>query len=272
MADIGRVGIVGGAGWLGTAIARALLDTGTVPSDRLTCSFRSRKPETALACTWTQDNAQLAENSDVIILSVRPADWSAIEISAAGKLVVSVMAGVPVEAIKRRTGSSRVARALPNAAAEIGFSYTPFFVDSLNPEDTNAIATLFRSCGAVDQVDSESHIDYFTGMSGSGAAFPALLADAMMKDALARGVPEELARRAAQQVLIGAGRLQEHNGSSPSETVRSFVDYKGTTAAAIVAMQENGFYDTVAAGLQAAFQTVRTLQEANSDGNENEVE
>lgn len=272
MADIDRVGIVGGAGWLGTAIARALLDTRTVPSDRLTCSFRSKKPETALACVWTQDNAQLAENSDIIILSVRPGDWNTIKISAAGKLVVSVMAGVSVEAIKRRTGSSRVARALPNAAAEIGFSYTPFFVESSNPEDANTIATLFRCCGAVDQVDSENHIDYFTGMTGSGAAFPALLADAMMKDALARGLPEDLARRAAQQVLIGAGRLQEHNGLSPSETVRSFVDYKGTTAAAIVAMQENGFYDTVAAGLQAAIQKARALQETNSYGNENEVE
>lgn len=112
-------------------------------------------------------------------------------------------------------------------------------------------------------MDSEKHIDYFTGMSGSGAAFPALLADAMMKDAVARGVPEDLARRAAQQVLIAAGRLQEHNGLSPSETVRSFVDYKGTTAAAIVAMRKNGFDDAVAAGLQAAFQTAQTLQEAN---------
>jgi len=257
MVDIGRVGIIGGAGWLGTAIAKALVGSGTVPTKRLICSFRSSKPENSVDCRWTPDNSELVENSDVIILAVRPADWSAIDVDAAGKLVVSVMAGVTVDSIKQKTGSTRVARALPNAAAEVSYSYTPFF--AAEPSDGDVVGILFRSCGEVDPVTVEEHIDYFTAMSGSGAAFPALLAEAMMNDAVARGVPSDVARRAAQLTIVGAGRLQEHNGASPAETVKSFIDYNGTTAAGIVAMRQGGFDSAVGSGLEAAFRKAKAL-------------
>ncbi len=42
----------------------------------------------------------------------------------------------------------------------------------------------------------------------SWAAFPALLAEAMMNDAMRRGVPTEIARRAAQQIMVGSGKLK----------------------------------------------------------------
>lgn len=259
MVELGRVGIVGGSGWLGTAIARALLGSGIVFSDKLICSHRSGRPGQAVDCVWTGDNRELAARSDVIILSVRPGDWPTVDIDARGKLVVSVMAGVTVASIKERTGSSRVARALPNAAAEIGYSYTPYHMSSINPADDEIVAALFSSCGTVDSISREEHIDYFTAMTGSGAAFPALLAEALMNDAIGRGVPPDVALRAARQVIIGAGRLQERLGTSPSETVEAFVDYKGTTAAGIVAMRQMGFESAVYAGLEAAFRRAQSL-------------
>ncbi len=257
--SVGRVGIIGGAGWLGSAMAKSFIASGAVSAGQLTCSYRSGKPEHAVDCAWTRDNAELVGRSDIVILSVRPGDWDVVEIDAGSRLVISVMAGVTAEDIAGRTKAARVARALPNAAAEIGYSYTPFFLASSRPSDGEIVNELFRSCGMVDAVAEEGHIDYFTGMSGSGAAFPALLAEAMMNDAIGRGVPAAIARRAAQQVLVGAGRLQEHDGASPDETVKAFVDYKGTTAAGIAAMREHGFDAAVGAGLDAALHKAQAL-------------
>ncbi|MNY65978.1 pyrroline-5-carboxylate reductase [compost metagenome] len=70
------------------------------------------------------------------------------------------MAGVTVDNIRERTGSTRVTRALPNAAAEIGFAYTPFFVASSETGDAETVGALFRSCGEVDLVSREADIDY----------------------------------------------------------------------------------------------------------------
>ncbi len=262
MADIGRVGIIGGAGWLGGAIAKALTGSNAVAEGSLICSYRSQKPHDETGCVWTQDNSELVEASDVVILSVRPADWKSIHIDAANKLVISVMAGVTVENIKSRTGASRVARALPNAAAEVGCSYTPYFLDTKDASDHLIVDAIFGGCGLVDAVSVEDHIDYFTAMSGSGAAFPALLAEAMMNDAVTHGVSSDVARRAAQQLIIGAGRLQERHNLPPAETVKAFVDYNGTTAAGIIGMRDAGFESAVHNGLEAAYKKALELSKA----------
>jgi len=255
----GRVGIIGGAGWLGSAIAQSLVSSGAVDPARLICSYRSTRPANSRDWKWTRDNAELAASSDIIIVSVRPGDWAALSLEAPEQLVISVMAGVTVADLRERTGARRLARALPNAAAEVGASYTPIFIKSDRPDDAAIVHALFEACGSVDIVAEEDHIDYFTAMSGSGPAFPALLAKTMMGDAIERGIPSEIARRAALQTLIGAGRIFEAHRTMPAEIVEAFIDYKGTTAAAILKMQELGFAAAVQGGLEAAYLKARAL-------------
>lgn len=254
-----RVGIIGGAGWLGSAMAESMVSSGAVDPARLTCSYRSKKPASPIGCRWTQDNDELVAASDIVIVSVQPVDWPSLSIQAADKLVVSVMAGVTVANLRERTGAKRLARALPNAAAKAGASYTPVFMMSDTHGDADKVRSLFEACGIVDIVTDEDHIDYFTGMSGSGPAFPALLVEAMMSDAIDRGISQDIARRAALQTLIGAAQTFELNETRPTEIVRAFVDYKGTTAAAIQAMRDLGFAAIVQAGLEAAYLKAKAL-------------
>jgi pyrroline-5-carboxylate reductase len=74
----------------------------------------------------------------------------------------------------------------------------------------------------------------------------------MIRDAVAHGLPPEVARRAAIGLLVGTGRLLEKNGEDPEATVAAFVEYRGVTAAAIEAMRAAGFDAAVSAGLAAA--------------------
>ena len=255
MAASVRVGIVGAAGWLGGAIAQALLDRQFVDPSGLTLSYRSKRPPRFAGASWTKDNQQLADKSDVIVVSVRPADWPSLSIDADGKLVISVMAGIRLEQLAARLGTDRVVRSLPNAAAEVGRSYTPWVASAaVTGSDRTLVSAIFSTCGLSDELRGEADIDYMTGLSGSGPAFPALLAAAMMRDAVSRGIPAAIARRAVTSVLIGTGSLFERSGEDPSETVETFVAYRGTTAAGIEAMRANGFDGAVAEGLSAALQ------------------
>lgn len=249
-----RLGIVGGAGWLGGAIAGAALAAGAVRAEHLTLSYRRTRPERFSSAFWTNDNQVLADRCDVILLSVRPQDWPCLEVDARGKLVISVMAGIRLAAIAEKHATSRVVRSLPNAAAEVANSYTPWIASGDATQADRAVTrAIFDACGVQDEVGSERDIDYLTGLTGSGPAFPALLAQAMMRDAIAFGLPHDVARRAVNTVLTGAGRLLEARDASPAETVQTFLDYRGTTAAAIETMREAGFEQAVANGLAAAF-------------------
>jgi len=253
MAEALRIGVIGGGGWLGGAIAQNVLDSGIAPAEHLTLSYRSTRPSRFPGARWTSDNQELADLSDVIVVSVRPADWPALALSARGKLVISVMAGITLDELLTRSKTDRAVRALPNAAAEVGKSYTPWVASpGVTAEDRRFVKRLFDACGTGEEIPGEGELDYLTGLSGSGPAFPALLAAAMMRDAVSRGLRPDVAQRAVNAVLVGAGRLLEKNSQSPEATVETFLAYRGTTAAAIEAMRSAGFDTAVEAGLEAA--------------------
>ncbi|CAN7279826.1 NAD(P)-binding domain-containing protein [Rhizobium sp. LjRoot30] len=259
-----RIGVIGGAGWLGGAIAHAVLDAGIVEPQNLSLSYRSQCPDRFPGAFWTSDNQALADRSDVIILSVRPADWHELKVDAAGKLVLSVMAGIRLAALGEQHRTGRVVRTLPNAAAEVRKSYTPWIASAdVGEADKAIVRAIFDACGVQDEVRTEAEIDYLTGLTGSGPAFPALLAEAMMTDAVARGFDPQVARRAVNTLFVGAGRLLEQRDDCPADTVQAFLDYRGSTAAAIEAMRAAGLAEAVSRGLSAALQKSVNMGEAS---------
>lgn len=258
-----RIAVIGGGGWLGRSIVQSILDAGVVREQDLSLSYRREKPTRFPQAFWTMDNQALADHSDVVILSVRPEDWPSLAVSAAGKLVVSVMAGIRLSALCERHGTKRAVRSIPNAAAEVGLSYTPWIATSdISGADREIVRAIFDACGVQDEVGSERDIDYLTGLTGSGPAFPALLAAAMVDHAVAFGLSREIAQRAATTVLTGAGRILEHAPKPPDELVNVFLQYRGTTAAGIEAMRDAGFDRAVATGLLKAFEKSQEMGNA----------
>lgn len=250
------LGIIGGTGWLGSALARRCLEAGVVAAEDLVVSSRSG-PGGAFA-DWpavrhVHENAALVAAADIIVLSVRPQDFPAIRIAAADRLVISVIAGIEAKAIKAATGASRVVRAMPNAAAEIGLSYSPWFsADPLALGDIDVVQRILESCGRADRVDDERQIDYLAGLSGTGPAYPALLAACLMRHALDHGIAPAIARRAVEGVICDASRLLADPAWDFEAVVERFRAYRGITAAGLDAMIERGFTDSVRAGLDAA--------------------
>jgi pyrroline-5-carboxylate reductase len=127
MAVAERIGIIGGNGWLGSALIRAALDAGIADPSRLTVSSRSGDTgsTTDIGARCTQNNAELVRDSDDVVLSVRPFQFRDLDVDLHGKLVLSVMAGVGCETIAKQTRAAAIIRAMPNAAAAIGQSFTP---------------------------------------------------------------------------------------------------------------------------------------------------
>jgi pyrroline-5-carboxylate reductase len=57
-------------------------------------SYRSEPSTCFHGVHLTKDNQELIDRSDVIVISVRPADWPSITVVASDRLVISVMAGI----------------------------------------------------------------------------------------------------------------------------------------------------------------------------------
>lgn len=263
-----RFGIIGGNGWLGNAMADAAVASGFVDPSLLTASARSdnRGKVQIPGMHWTKDNAELVERSDIVILSVRPDQFPAVEIDARGKVVVSVMAGVSAKTIAARTKTDLVIRTLPNAAASIRKSFTPWFSAGGNSTATKELVERFlETFGQACEVGEERHIDYCVGLTGSGAAFPALLAQAMIAHAVAQGLSVDFARQAVEGVVVNASQLI--SGQDPSAIVNEMIEYRGTTAAALTEMMQRGFAGAINGGLEAAVRKAESMMRRQaSDG------
>lgn len=255
------IGIIGGAGWLAGALLRPALAKGVVLPGNLILS--SRRPAIAGFEAWpairtTSDNKQLAAEADVVILSVRPDDLAGVEVDLSGKLVISVMARMPMAEIGKRFGCERMVRTMPNASAEQALSFTPWFASPEVTDDDKAfVSSFFGASGIARQVPHEPDIDYFTGLTGSGFAFPALMARAMIEHAIENGMAPDLADAAVRQLMLGAGTYVSVQKQSAAEIVKEFIDYGGTTSAGLRAMIDKGSDEAVKAGLDAAWKKAR---------------
>jgi pyrroline-5-carboxylate reductase len=255
MAITETLGVIGGGGWLGGALIRGAVNAGVVEPARLHISSRSghRGSIADIAAHWTHDNAELIGRSDAVILSVRPEQFRAIHLDLAGKLVLSVMAGVRSAEIAERTGAQRIVRALPNAAAAIRQSFSPWFAGaSVSERDKCLVHEFLAASGEAVETPDEFHIDCCGALSGSGAAYPALLAEALTAAAVSQGLSRAFAERAAKSLLCNATQLFAGEQGSPAAIVQEMIDYRGMIAAALQTMMDKGFMESVSAGLEAA--------------------
>lgn len=259
-----KVLLVGASGWLGRSTGPLLLRKGVVDASDLHCLNRSADPGPTYnawpAVRRFSNFAEAVADCDVVILSIRPDDFRAGEFNCEDRLVISFMAGVGLDELAQRCGSQRVARAMPNAAVEIGCSYTPWIASSPTPAaDEDRVRLLLSALGTEDQIFDESHIDTLTAISGSGHAYPALLAKALADVAVSRGLPEHVALRAALGVVRDAAQLLGGEHNMPGDVVQQFLDYNGTTAAALRGAYQAGFEqairDAVDAGASSATNT-----------------
>lgn len=263
MALTQTVGIIGGTGQLGSAIATALLESGCLAPEQLWISNRSGAPtgfEPWPQVTFTNNNQALADACDVIVLSVPPALLSSARIAAADKLVISVMAGVSLHQLSALCGSARVVRAMSSPAARDRLAYSPWCASSdLAPTDQETVAALLSACGLSDRVEDETQIEIFTALTGPVPGFAAFFADAMVQYATANGVDAKTALRAVKQLFLASGRIMSEDTITPADRVTEMVDYAGTTAAGLVKMQKLDLPRLIAEGLDASTARVRTI-------------
>jgi pyrroline-5-carboxylate reductase len=259
MSDGLTVGIIGGTGWLGGALGRGLVDRGLA---RVVLLNRSGPQDYGgRDVTWARDLTDLVAQSQVIVVSVRPGDWPGLALHAPDRLVISFMAGVGLDALTQSGG--RIVRAMPNAAAEIGTSYSPWVAGpGVTAQDRATASRILRAIGTEEELPEESQLEVMTALSGSGPAYPALMAQAMLAFCASRGIAPDVAERAVESVVCSAAPLLQGKITEARAMVHAFVDYRGTTCAGIEAAEAAGFSRAIVAALEAATEKAAEMRAA----------
>lgn len=173
---------------------------------------------------------------------------------AAETLVLSIAAGIRIEALRAGLGRGRIVRSMPNTPAEIGMGMSVAVkADDVGPAGGAVATALLEAVGAVAWVDEERLMDAVTAVSGSGPAYVFYLVECLAAAGEAVGLPSALAGQLARETVVGAGGLLRQS-DLPAEALRKNVTSpNGTTAAALsVLMASGGLQELMAAAVQAA--------------------
>lgn len=258
MKNVQRIGIIGGFGWMGRSLGQAVLAQGLIEPKQLLVS--SRSPQASVYADWpgveiTSDDQYLVDQADLIVLSIRPQDLSALSVDVQGKTLVSLLAMTTADQLAQQLGTDRIVRAMPNAAADIGRAFFPWWATASVPvTDCQWVQQFLACCGAAREVPTEAAFSYLAALSGPGPALPALLGRAMLAHAKAQGLEDDLALAAVLQTLAGGSELLLRQGVDPTAMVDTLVDYQGVSAAALQSLIDSGFEQHIAQALDAAHQ------------------
>ena len=250
-----------GAGRMAEALIGGLLASeGCRPADIWATdplAVRCETMKTQFGVRVATANQPAAEWADAVVLAVKPQVLAQVSTevgaSLAGKLVVSIAAGISIDRIRRLIPSARaIVRAMPNTPALVREGMTAVASGpGCSDQDVVFAKDLFESVGRVVEVE-ERLMDAVTGLSGSGPAYVFTAIEALADGGVKMGLPRRTAELLAAQTVLGAARLVMERSEHPAQLKDQVASPGGTTIAGLHELEQNGLRATLIAAVEAA--------------------
>jgi pyrroline-5-carboxylate reductase len=262
------VAILGG-GKIGESLLAGLLSSGWRDPGEVVVTGRRDERLAELreryGITVTRENAEAVDGATLIVVSVKPQDIETLLAEVSGHVkpeqtVLSVAAAIPTAAIERHlSGSIPVVRAMPNAPATVHEGIAGICGGAHAQDEHLQLAEeALAHLGAVVRV-AEPYMDAVTAVSGSGPAYFALLAEAMIEAGILLGLGREVSTQLVVQTMLGTAKLLRDEKMHPVELREAVTSPGGTTINAIRELEQAGVRAAFLNAIQAAMDRSREL-------------
>jgi pyrroline-5-carboxylate reductase len=267
-----KLAVLGG-GKMGEALLAGLLASGWRKPKEIVVTGRREERLDELAEKYgievSLDNASAVAGADIIVIAVKPQDIEGLlsDISAhigPEQTVLSIAAAIPTSFIEHRLGTSvPVVRAMPNTPSVVHEGMAGIapgkHADQLHLDIAKEV---LDHVGRVVSV-SENYLDAVTAISGSGPAYFALLAEAMIEAGILLGLSREVSTELVIQTMLGSAKLLRDEHMHPVELREMVTSPGGTTIRAIRVLEQSGVRAAFLNAIQAAME--RSLELAHGE-------
>jgi pyrroline-5-carboxylate reductase len=256
-----------GAGNMANALIKGLLRAG-VAANNIWATVRREERRVALMSEHgiraDSENRGASGWADVLILCVKPQAFDSLlrevaPVTRPETLVISIAAGVAIEAMERRFGTNaRIIRAMPNTPSLIGAGATALAAGPHATTNDLKLATqIFDSVGLTVTLE-EYQLDAVTGLSGSGPAYIFLILEALSDAGVKVGLSRHVALKLAAQTVYGSAKLLLETGAHPGQLKDQVTSPGGTAIAGLHTLEAGGLRTTLMDAVEAA--TLRAQQ------------
>jgi pyrroline-5-carboxylate reductase len=266
--DRRRLAILG-AGRIGESLLAGLLSSGWREPGEIVVTGRREERLRELrghyGVTTTLSNGEAIASAALVVIAVKPQDFEVLLGEIGGLLdpeqtVLSVAAAIPTAAIEALIAPRvPVVRAMPNAPATVHEGIAGVCAGAHAGDEHLALAEeVLTHLGAVVRVPERS-LDAVTAVSGSGPAYFALLAEAMIEAGILLGLSREVTTRLVVQTMLGTAHLLRDEHIHPVELREAVTSPGGTTIVAIRELERAGVRAAFLNAIQAAMERSREL-------------
>ena len=191
--------------------------------------------------------AELVSESENILISVKPQDLTTAlsGLSAEGKLVVSIAAGVKIAQIEGLMRGAKVARVMPNTCATIKMCMsTVAFSDNCGEVEKKVVFDILNALGGYMEV-AEDDIDNYLAVGGSFTAYAYLYLKEFALATAKRGCDFEKALTIAAKTAQGAAEMILRKEKSVDELIKDVCSKGGTTLAGLEKLDVDEFSEAI---------------------------
>ena len=214
-----------------------------------------------------QDEISTVENSDIIILCVKPNIYNSVlkkikDSIAKNKIIVSIAARINIDSIENIIGKDKkVVRTMPNTPAQVLQGMTAVtFNGNMDKEEKEIIFKLLNSFGETVEIE-EKHMHAFTGISGSLPAYVYIFAEALADGGVLEGLPRNEAYKIAAQAIKGSAQMILETGKHPAVLKDEVTSPAGTTIEAIRTLENGNFRGTIINAVNACVRKSKEISE-----------
>ena len=234
------------------AMAGALAD-GLAGEYTLEFIARDRSKLDLLAEKYSAETSLLGDtdiNHKKILLCVKPyaLDSVAEQLKGRADTLYSILAGTTIQTLASKISAQHTVRAMPNIAASFGASATALTGDV---EMKGEAEEIFAAIGETLWLGSEKELDIATAIAGSGPAYLALVAEAMMDGGVKQGLKRADSTALVRSLFKGFGPLLSEK--HPALLKDSVMSPGGTTAAGYAALEEGRVRSAFMVAVEKAF-------------------
>lgn len=254
-----KIGIIG-VGNMGSAIAKGLLDKNELFLSNRGSNLDFFKDKNVSI----MENRRLVENSDYIILAVKPNYYKDVidEIKdlLKDKVFISIAPGFNLKKLENLLGEDKkIVMTMPNTPASVGEGMSILCPnENVSDDEFSYVLEIFSSFGKAIKID-ENQFDVAGVINGCLPAFVDLFIEGLSDGAVFCGLKRDISYELIAQTIIGSAKLIEDSKEHPGLLKDKVTSPNGTTIEGVKTLEENNFRASLIKAVEASFNKSRNM-------------
>lgn len=249
-----KIGFIG-TGNMGSSIIKGILSSKFEKSENINIFDLDKEKVNNLVKEYgvnaVNNEKELAENCNIIILSVKPHIIPIVLKNLSGNvkkdtIILTIAAGISISVIENALGEDKkVVRTMPNTPAQVLSGMTAVtFNKNIENSEKEIIFKLLNSFGKSVEIE-EKLMHAYTGISGSLPAYVYMFMEALADGGVLCGMPRNKAYEIVAQTVAGSAKMLLETGKHPGQLKDEVCSPSGTTIEAVRVLENGNFRGNV---------------------------